>query len=122
MQLFGPLNLLMALLGSSWPLLGPIWSQNGPQNVPKNGPKSDQKMIQKMTPKITKNKRILVPKMVSKMIQDGDTEAQANPAGAILEALGPNVSPRWRRIAQDSPKLAQSGSQGAPKMVQDGFK
>ena len=29
----------MTLLGSSCPLLGPIWSQNGPQNGPKIGPK-----------------------------------------------------------------------------------
>ena len=40
MQLFGSLELLMALLGSSCPLLGPIWSQNGPQNGPKICPKN----------------------------------------------------------------------------------
>ena len=51
MQLFGSLELLMALLGSSCPLLGPIWSQNGPQNGPKSGPKTAQKMSPKRLPK-----------------------------------------------------------------------
>ena len=51
MQVFGYLKLSMALLGSSWPLLGPIWSQNGPQNGPQNGQKVVQKMGQKTTPK-----------------------------------------------------------------------
>ena len=32
MSLFGSLKLLMALLGTSCPLLGPVWCQNGPQN------------------------------------------------------------------------------------------
>ena len=36
MQLFWSLKLLMALLGSSCPLLRPIWSQNAPQNEPQN--------------------------------------------------------------------------------------
>ena len=46
MQVFGSLKLSMALLGSSWPLLGPIWSQNGPQNGPQNCPKVVQKVVQ----------------------------------------------------------------------------
>ena len=50
MQLFGSLESVMALLGTSWPLLGPIWSQNGSQNGLKSGPKSVQKLVQKMTP------------------------------------------------------------------------
>ena len=41
MQLFGSLELLMTLLGSSCPLLGPIWSQNGSKIGPKSGPKTD---------------------------------------------------------------------------------
>ena len=32
--LFRFLKLLIGFLGSSWPLLGPIWSQNAPQNGP----------------------------------------------------------------------------------------
>ena len=36
MILFGALKLFMALLGPSWLLLGPIWSQNGPENYPQN--------------------------------------------------------------------------------------
>ena len=63
MQLFGSLELLMALLGSSCPLLGPIWSQNGSKMGPKSSPKSDQKVVQKMTPKFTKTMPILGPKI-----------------------------------------------------------
>ena len=51
MQVFGYLKLSMALLGSSWPLLGPIWSQNGPQNGPKSNLKNVQKLVQKMITK-----------------------------------------------------------------------
>ena len=39
MQEFWSLKLLMALLVPAWPLLGPIWSQNGPQSGPESGPK-----------------------------------------------------------------------------------
>ena len=83
MQLFGSLESLMALLGTSWSLLGPIWSQNGPKSVPKNV----QKLVQKMTPTITKNILILGPKMDPKMVQGGGAGPRANPAGAILKAL-----------------------------------
>ena len=58
MQLFRSLRLLMALLGSSCPLLGPIWSQMAPKMAPKVGPKSVQKVNQKMTPK--KNEKGLI--------------------------------------------------------------
>jgi hypothetical protein len=51
MQDFGSLKLLVALLGPSSPLLGPIWSQNGPQNGPKSCPKNAQKFVQKNDPK-----------------------------------------------------------------------
>ena len=55
MQLFGSLRLLMAVLGSSGPLLGPIWFQNGLQNGlqkwakrhPKSDPKNDRAKLQK---------------------------------------------------------------------------
>ena len=50
MQVFGYLKLSMALLGSSWPLLGPIWSQNGPQNGPQNCQKVVKKIVEKTTP------------------------------------------------------------------------
>ena len=62
MQLFGSLELLMALLGSSCPLLGPIWSQNGSKMGSKSGPKSYQKNIQEIIPKMTKQVQILTPK------------------------------------------------------------
>ena len=61
MQLFGSLELLLALLGSSCPLLGPIWSQNGSKMGPKSGPKSDQKVVQNMTQKITKKRASFGP-------------------------------------------------------------
>ena len=67
MQDFGSLRLLVALLGPSSPLLGPIWSQNGPQNGPKSGPKSAQKLVQKMDPKITPKMPVLGPKMAPKL-------------------------------------------------------
>ena len=59
MILFGALKLFMALLGPSWLLLGPIWSQNGPENDPKKYPKVVQKMVQKTAPKMLNSKTIL---------------------------------------------------------------
>ena len=67
MQILGSLKLLMALLGPSWPLLGPIWPPNGPQNGPQSNPNMVQKLVQKMTPKKSKIKPILGPKMDPKM-------------------------------------------------------
>ena len=72
-------------------------------------------MIQKMTPTFTKNKQIMVPKMGPKIVRNGGAGAQANPAGAILESLDPNMPPRWPRVAQDSPKLAKVGPKVPPK-------
>ena len=95
MQLFGTLKLLMALLGSSWPLLGPIWPQNGPQNGPQSG---------QMTPKKVNFKPILGPKMDPKMVQDGEGGAQAEPAGALLKALVFKMVPRWVKMAPRSPR------------------
>ena len=59
MQLFGSLKLSMALLDPSWLLLGPIWSQNGPENGPKKYLKVVQKMVQKTAPKKLNYKTIL---------------------------------------------------------------
>ena len=63
MQLFGSFKLLIALLGSSSPLLGPIWSQNGPQNGSQNYPKVGQQIVQKMISKKVNFKPILGTKM-----------------------------------------------------------
>ena len=68
MQLFGSLKLLMALLGSSCPLLGRFGPKMVPKTGPKSSPKSDQKVVQKMTPKITKKMQILGSKMIPKII------------------------------------------------------
>ena len=101
---FWLLNLLIALLGSSWPLLGPICSQNDFQNLPKSSPKSNQKRIQKMTPILLRNKLILSPKMDAKFVQNGDGGAHENLAGAILEALGPKMPPRCPKIGSNKPR------------------
>ena len=101
MQLFGSLKLLMALLGPSWPLLGPIWSQNGSQNGSKSGPESVQKLVQKSPPKICKNGLILGP-------QNGLQN------GSRWRASGTGKS--GRRF------LKGSWSQDASKMAQDGLK
>ena len=94
---FESLKLLVALLGPSCPLLGPIWSQNGPQNGPKSGPKSVQNLIQKLDPKITPKIPVLDPKMVpemgSKLPRDIGPSHLGHPSGA-----------RW---PQDGPKMVQ---------------
>jgi hypothetical protein len=104
MQVFGSLKLSMALLGSSWPLLGPIWSQNCPQNGPQNGPKVVQKMVQKTTPKKVNFKPILDPKMHPKITQKLGAGARAEPAGALLKALVFKMAPRWLKMASSSPR------------------
>ena len=68
-----------------------------------------------MSPSFIKNKQTLVPKMGPEIVRNGEAGSQANPAGAILESLDPNMPPRWPRVAQDIPKLAQSRSQGPLK-------
>ena len=104
MQVFGSLKLSMALLGSSWPLLGPIWSQNSPQNGPQNGPKVVQQMVQKTTPNKVNFKPILGPKMGPKISHFGEGAAQAEPAGALLKALVFKMAPRWLKMASSSPR------------------
>ena len=49
----------MAILEPSWLVLGPIWSQNGPDNDPKKYPKVVQKMVQKTAPDMLNDKMIL---------------------------------------------------------------
>ena len=97
MQDFGSLKLLVALLGPSWRLLGPIWSQNGPQNGPKSRPKSAQQLVQKMDPTITPNMPVLGPKMAPKM---------NSKISALLDAslLGQSSGARW---PQDGAKMVQ---------------
>ena len=104
MQVFGSLKLSMVLLGSSWPLLGPIWSQNGPQNGPQNYPKVVQKVVQKTTPQKMNFKPILGPKMGPKIGNFGGPPAQSQEAGAILKALVSKMAPRWFKMASSSPR------------------
>ena len=112
MQLFGSLELLMALLGSSCPLLGPIWSQNGSKMGPKSGPKSDQKVVQKMTPKFTQKMPILGPQ------NPLDPARPGGPFWGLFRAFGQEGS-RWRpdgpRGLQDAPRETQDRA----KMAQD---
>ena len=103
MQDFGSLKLLVALLGPSWPLLGPIWSQNGPQNGPKSNPKNAQNLVQKFDPKIPPKRPALDPKMDPKM-----APKNLNVIGPSL--LGHSSGARW---PQDGPKMAQD-AQDAP--------
>ena len=112
MQDFGPLKLWMALLGTSWPLLGPIRSRNGCQHshkkYPKNDPQNDFNYHQKNIS--------LGPKMDPKMGRNGEMEAQAQ-----MEASGVFLVPRCLQdcsrlpqVAHDSSKLAQNSFQDSP--------
>ena len=82
----------MALLGTSWPLLGPIWSQNGSQNGPKSGPKHVQKLGQKMTPKQVKFEQILGPKMSPKIGLNPKTGHRQIWTGVSKTLLDPRCS------------------------------
>ena len=72
--------------------LGSSWFQDAPRwpKIPLRWPKKAPKC----------------PKMASRRPQDGSRR--------------PQDGPRWPQVAQDSPKLAQKGSQDRPKMVQMG--
>ena len=106
MHMFCSLKLFTALLGSSCPLRGPIWSQNGLQNGPKSGPKSNKKVIKKMTPKITENVQIVDPRMDPEMLP------KLTLFGPLL---GPFWGPFWDQIGprrlKTSPREPSRGSQ-----------
>ena len=109
MQDFGSLRLLVALLGPSSPLLGPIWSQNGPQNGPKSGPKSAQKLVKKMDPKITPKMPVLGPKMAPKWGRKfRGTLIQAT-SGTLLAQDGPKMALRWLKMPKMRPRWPQDG-------------
>ena len=104
MQIFGSLNLLMAVLGPSWPLLGPIWPKNCPQNGSQSGPKMVQKLVQKMTHGNVKIKPILGPNMDPKIDHLGERRQQSQEAGAILKPLVSKMAPRWLKTSPNSPR------------------
>ena len=108
MQIFGSLELLLALLGSSCPLLGPIWSQNGSKVGPKSGPKSDQKVVQNMTSKITKKVPILGPKIYW-------------PRGVFEVLFGVFLGLLAKR-AQDGAQMAQEASKMVPERPKTGLR
>ena len=89
MQLFGSLKLSMALLDLSWLLLGPIWSQNGPENGPKKYPKVFQKMVQKTAPKKLNSKTILGSNLKQFWSQIAPKTQQCKLAGTIRPTYGP---------------------------------
>ena len=115
MQDFGSLKLLVAILGPSSPLLGPIWSQNGPQNGPKSYQKNAQRLVQKMDPKITPKMPVLGPKMApklgSKIPRDIDPSHLGHPSGARW----PQDGPKMAQDAQDAPKMAPRWPKIAPR-------
>ena len=121
MQICGSLKLLMALLGPSWPILGPIWPPNDPQNCPQSGPTMVQKLVQKMTPKKVKFKPILGPKMDREMDHLGERRQQSQEAGAILKALVSKMGPRWLKTSPNSPRQSLGSLLGPSEAVLEGF-
>ena len=142
MQLFGSLELLMALLGSSCPILGPIWSRNESKMGPQSCPKSNQKVVQKTTPKITKEMQILGPKsywfqrafgvlfgVIFKILSTGMVfgEQEAifcRQAWCFVDMLKTR-GPRRPRQAQDGPRQVQDGSshaQHGPRQAQNSLR
>ena len=89
MILFGALKPFMALLGPSWLLLGPIWSQNSPENGPRNYPKVVQKMIQKTAPQKMNSKTILGSNLGPFWGQMAPKSQPCELAGTIRPAYGP---------------------------------
>ena len=88
MILFGALKLFMALLDPSWLLLGPIWSQNGPENCPRNYPKVVPKMVQKTAPPKIYSKTILGSNLGQFWGQMAPKNQQCKLAGTIRPAYG----------------------------------
>ena len=89
MQVFSTLGLLVVVLGSSWVFLGRF----GPKMAPKMGPQ-------------------MAPNR-SKMGYLGAQEAQAQPAGALLEALVSKMAPRWLQNGSRWPQVVQDSLLGA---------
>ena len=129
MQDFGSLKLLVAVLGPSSPLLGPIWSQKGPQNGPKSCPKSVQKLVQNLIAKITQHIGVLGPKIIqqmgSKIAGDIDPSLLGHPLAqdgakmALRWLKMPKMAPRWPKIAPRWPKMPPRCPKMAPKWLQD---
>ena len=109
MQDFRSLKLLVALLGPSWPLLGPIWSQNGPQNGPQSVPKIVKKLVKKMTPKITNKIAVLSPKMVPKMGSKIAGDIDPSLLGHPLAQDGAKMALRWLKMPKMRPRWPQHG-------------
>ena len=118
------LKLLVGLLEPILAPLKPIWSQKGypklaqkcSKKCPKTGPKHDPKNNQKVANFGLQNR-----------VQNGPRWRCRGTGTAIREVswklLVPRCAqdgPRWPQVAQDSPKLAQKGSQDRPKMGQMG--
>ena len=131
MQLFGSLKLLMAFLGASWRLLGPIWSQNWSKNhdfgvhfwipfllgfgalwVPLGsllGP-PEALLGSPWTPKSLKNKWFF------KVFANATFwvfEALDGPLAPILAPLWPNLVPKW--LLKWAQKWSKKCSKTSPK-------
>jgi hypothetical protein len=116
------LELLLALLASSWRLLGRSWAQTGPQNYPKSGPKLVRKLVQKQGRFLAVFGPILGPVLGTKMGRCGGPVFEGFPGwlqmaylGSILARLGPSwrplgaiLAPSWRHLGPSWPILAPS--------------
>ena len=98
MQLFGSLKVLMALLGSSCPLLGRSGPKMGPKMGPKSGPKSDQKVVQKMTPKMTKKSANFGPQNGPQNGPRWRDLLTVPKDGHLFFARWPRDGPRWPKM------------------------
>ena len=139
------LKLLMGLLGSSWLLLGQIWSQDGVTKwvtkVPLKRFKNFEGLFYtnlktavsqgasfKRPGKNRSDRNVFehfftnfedVPKMASKLFKIAQKRSQNDPKMAQDWIKLRKIAPK---TAQDSPKWVHKGSQNDPKMVQDCFK
>ena len=116
------LELLLALLASSWRLLGRSWAQTGPQNCPKSGPKLVPKLVQKRGRFLVVFGPILESVLGPKMGRCGGPVFEGFPLwlqmaylGSILAHLGPSwpplgaiSSPSWRHLGRSWHILAPS--------------
>ena len=139
------MKLLMAFLGSSWLLLGQIWSQNGGTKwvtkVPLKGLKNFEglfytklknavsqgasfKMVEqnRSDPKFLGHLRPYFedePKMVSKLFKIAQKRSQNDPKMVQDWLKLRKIAPK---TAQDSPKWVHKGSQNDPKLVRECLK
>ena len=124
MQVFATLKLLMGLLEPILAPLRPMWSQKAFQKVARKCSKKCPRTGQKHDPKNDQTSAKFGPR---NGVQNGLRWRRRAIGTAIQEVSWKLLVPRcaqdgrrWPQVAQDSPKLAQKGSQDRPKMGQMG--